>query len=70
MTTHRFNNYREADGSRRELQSLIDWTARHADYVDPLTDLNWTVEQFKKQYRFDLPFVEPQTVFDFPVNPG
>lgn len=35
------------DDLRKELQTMIDWTTRHADYVDPLTDLNWTIGQFK-----------------------
>jgi hypothetical protein len=24
-----------------------DWSAKHADYVDPLTDLKWMLGQFK-----------------------
>lgn len=30
---------------------MIDLTLRNADYVDPLTDLKWTINQFK-----DLPW--------------
>jgi hypothetical protein len=25
----------------------VEWGASHADYIDPLTDLKWTVGQFK-----------------------
>ena len=32
---------------RKELDEVIDWTLRHADYVNPLTDLEWTLRQFK-----------------------
>ena len=39
-----------SEDSKRELQSMIDWSASHADYVDPLTDLNWTVDQFKNEF--------------------
>lgn len=35
------------DDLRKELQTMIEWTTRHADYVDPFTDLNWTIGQFK-----------------------
>jgi len=35
------------DDARKELEAMIDWTARHAAYVDPLTDLNCTLRQFK-----------------------
>lgn len=32
---------------RQELQKIAEWASRHADYVNPLTDLRWTIEQFK-----------------------
>jgi hypothetical protein len=32
---------------KNELQTMVEWSARHADYVDPLTDLKWTVRQSK-----------------------
>jgi len=33
--------------TKQQLKTMIDWSAKHADYVDPLTDLKWTVGQFK-----------------------
>lgn len=30
-----------------ELQKMIEWGLRHADYLDPLTDLKWVAKQFK-----------------------
>lgn len=36
-----------SDNAKSEIQSMIDWTLRNADYVDPLTDLKWTINQFK-----------------------
>jgi hypothetical protein len=33
---------------REELKKMIDWGLRHSDYLDPLTDLKWTADQFKK----------------------
>lgn len=36
-----------ADSVKEELRSMIEWTIKHADYLDPLTDLNWTVREFK-----------------------
>ena len=35
------------DDLKMELETLINWAGRHADYVCPLTDLKWTVSQFK-----------------------
>jgi len=26
---------------------MVDWALHNADYVDPLTDLEWTINQFK-----------------------
>lgn len=36
-----------SDEAKGELKSMVDWTLRNANYVDPLTDLKWTVGQFK-----------------------
>jgi hypothetical protein len=33
---------------KEELQKIVEWGFHHADYVDPLTDLNWVAEHFKK----------------------
>lgn len=33
---------------KEDLQKIIDWGREHADYVDPLTDLNWMISHFKK----------------------
>lgn len=33
---------------REDLQKMIDWSRKHADYVDPLTDVNWMIGRFKK----------------------
>jgi hypothetical protein len=33
---------------KEELQKIVEWGFDHADYVDPLTDLNWVAEHFKK----------------------
>jgi hypothetical protein len=33
--------------TKQQLKTMIDWSAKHADYVDPLTDLKWTLGQFK-----------------------
>jgi hypothetical protein len=35
------------DGEKLELEKMVEWGIRHADYVDPLTDLKWTLRQFK-----------------------
>ena len=37
-----------SDSLRAELEKMVDWGLRHADYLDPLTDLKWTADQFKK----------------------
>jgi hypothetical protein len=34
-------------GERQELEKMTDWSFRHANQVDPLTDLKWAVRQFK-----------------------
>ena len=36
-----------SDETKKQLETMIEWSARHADYVDPLTDLKWTLGQFK-----------------------
>jgi hypothetical protein len=36
-----------SDETKQQLKTVIDWSAKHADYVDPLTDLKWTLGQFK-----------------------
>jgi hypothetical protein len=36
-----------SDETKQQLKTMIDWSAKHADYVDPLTDLKWTLGQFK-----------------------
>jgi hypothetical protein len=33
---------------RQDIRALADWTMRHADFVDPLTDLAWMIRQFKR----------------------
>ena len=33
--------------TKQQLKTMIDWNANHADYVDPLTDLKWSLGQFK-----------------------
>ena len=33
--------------ARVEHEAMAKWALRHADYVDPLTDLGWTLRQFK-----------------------
>jgi len=38
---------RTPEESKPELRSMVDWAQRHADYLDPLTDLGWTLRQFK-----------------------
>ena len=37
-----------SEARREELQGIIDWTFRHSDYVNPLTDLEWMLRQFKE----------------------
>jgi hypothetical protein len=32
---------------REELEKMVEWGLRHANYLDPLTDLNWVSKQFK-----------------------
>jgi hypothetical protein len=32
---------------KKQRETMIEWSAKHADYVDPLTDLKWTLGQFK-----------------------
>jgi hypothetical protein len=33
--------------SEQQLKTMIEWSARHADYVDPLADLKKALGQFK-----------------------
>jgi len=33
--------------ARLEQEAMAEWTLRHANFVDPLTDLDWTLRQFK-----------------------
>jgi hypothetical protein len=35
------------EDQKQDLRSMADWTLRHADYVDPLTDIPWMIRQFK-----------------------
>ena len=35
---------------RQQLQTMTEWSLRHADHVDPLTDLKWILGQFKNPY--------------------
>ena len=35
---------------KQEILKMVEWSLRDADYVNPLTDLNWTIEQFKDRY--------------------
>jgi len=32
---------------KQEMQAIAEWIAHHADYVDPLTDFDWMVGEFK-----------------------
>ena len=36
-----------SDDTKKQLETMIERSARHADNVDPLTGLKWTVGQFK-----------------------
>ena len=33
---------------KEQPHKIVEWGFRDADYVDPLTDLNWVAEHFKK----------------------
>jgi hypothetical protein len=35
------------EDSKHDLQAMVEWIIGNADYVDPLTDLKWTLGQFK-----------------------
>jgi hypothetical protein len=35
------------ESEKKDLELMIEWSTRHADYVDPLTDLKWVIRQFK-----------------------
>ena len=35
------------EDTKHDLQAMVEWSVRNADYVDPLTDLKWTLGQFK-----------------------
>jgi len=35
------------DNVRHEMEAMIDWTLRHAVYLNPLAHANWTIRQFK-----------------------
>jgi hypothetical protein len=45
---------------KKELRKISHWVARHAEYVDPLTDFKWMIDKFKKSYGYgdDLDEVE------------
>jgi len=32
---------------KEELEKMVEWGHRHANYLDPLTDLKWVAQQFK-----------------------
>jgi hypothetical protein len=32
---------------KQEISTIVEWSLHHADYVDPLTDLDWTIAPFK-----------------------
>jgi hypothetical protein len=32
---------------KQEISTIVEWSLHHADYVDPLTDLDWTIAQFR-----------------------
>lgn len=32
---------------KEELEKMVEWGLRHANYLDPLTDLKWVAQQFK-----------------------
>jgi hypothetical protein len=38
------------DGKKQEILTMIEWSLRHAEYVNPLRDLDWTITQFKNRY--------------------
>ena len=40
-------NAEVADEVQQKLREMAEWTLRHADYVDPFTDLKWMIERFK-----------------------
>jgi hypothetical protein len=35
------------ESEKQELKKMVEWSLRHADFVDPLTDLEWIARQFK-----------------------
>jgi len=35
-----------SDEKRNEIQQVLDWTTKYADFLDPLTDLPGSVEEF------------------------
>lgn len=36
-----------SEDQKQDLEAIVIWTMRHADLVDPLTDLPWVIRQFK-----------------------
>jgi hypothetical protein len=40
------------DEKKQEILTMIEWSLRHAEYVNPLADLNWTITQFKERHWF------------------
>jgi len=32
---------------KEELEKMVEWGLRHANHLDPLTDLKWVAQQFK-----------------------
>lgn len=34
------------DDQRQEMLAIANWIAHHADYIDPLTDFDWMIDQF------------------------
>jgi hypothetical protein len=38
-----------SDQQKQEARVIAEWLTRHADYVDPLTDLEWMIGEFKDE---------------------
>jgi|ERR1700733_15179337 len=47
------------DGNvKKELRKISRWIARHADYLDPLTDFKWMIDKFKDSHGYGDDFDE------------
>jgi hypothetical protein len=36
-----------SEDKKQEIHAIVQWSLDHADYVDPITDLEWTIAQFE-----------------------